>query len=240
MTENLIESVSSGPGSRADDAPLAANLVGGARERARGAHPGGGYSRFVNLAKIALPFLALGLIALVVAWPRIKGESTFRIGFASINISGETEQGMDNARYVGTDQNRQPFSVTADLARLVSDKTDVVALEVPKADLTLEDGTWLVLTANTGRYAQNKNILTLKGGVNLFHDSGYEITTDALQADLKAGSAASDKPVAGHGPFGELKGQGMRLYDKGRVIVLTGPAQVILYTGANAPKENQP
>jgi len=218
----------------ADGAPLAANLVGGMESdrnagAEKGKHAGGGYSRFVKLMKVLLPFFALGLIALVVAWPRLKSDDTFRIGFASVDFTGNAEPGMDNARYVGTDENRQPYSVTADLARMVGDDNGIVDLELPKADLTLEDGTWLVLTANSGRYSRADASLDLVGGVNLYHDTGYEISTEKLRVDLNVGSAEGRTPLSGHGPFGELKAQGIKLIDKGRVIYFTGPAQVILY-----------
>ena len=218
----------------ADGAPLAANLVGGMESgrnagAEKGKNTGGGYSRFVKLMKVLLPFFALGLIALVVAWPRLKSDDTFRIGFASVDFTGNAEPGMDNARYVGTDENRQPYSVTADLARMVGDDNGIVDLELPKADLTLEDGTWLALTANTGWYIRADASLDLVGGVNLYHDTGYEISTEKLRVDLNAGSAEGRTPLSGHGPFGELKAQGIKLIDKGRLIYFTGPAQVILY-----------
>lgn len=223
--------------------PLAANLVGGDDGQGGGQgedadtlterRAGGGYSKFVTWMKVLLPFVALGLIALVIAWPRLKANDGFRIGFSSIRLSGEAQPGMDNARYVGTDETQQPFSVTADLARIISQTDGEMALELPKADLTLEDGTWLVLTADTGRYKRSPPTLELQGGVNLFHDTGYEISTDQLMVHLKTGMAEGHTPVVGHGPFGELKSQGLKLIDKGRVIYFTGPARLILYTPQN-------
>ena len=218
----------------ADGAPLAANLVGGAEVGVRGAaasnRAGGGYSRFVMSMKVLLPFLAISLIALIIIWPRLHTDDTFRIGFSSVSLSDGSQPGMDNARYAGTDKNRLPYSVTADLARMLEGENgDTVSLELPKADMTLENGTWLVLTADTGRYLRDTAILDLQGGVNLFHDAGYEISTQKLLVDLKAGSAEGFTPVSGHGPFGELKAQGIKLVDKGQVIVFAGPAQLILY-----------
>lgn len=212
--------------------PLAANLVGGAdpaadiARRAR-AHAGRGYSRFVAWMKVLLPVLAVVVIALIIIWPRLKSEDTFSIGFSSVRLSGSAEPGVDNARYMGTDENRRPYSVTADLARIESDGQ--YSLEMPKADLTLEDGTWLVLTADSGRFEQGRQVLELQGGVNLFHDTGYEISTDQLDVNLKQNMAESHTPVAGHGPFGELKAQGLKLINKGKVIYFTGPAHLILY-----------
>ncbi|MBF0250329.1 MAG: LPS export ABC transporter periplasmic protein LptC [Alphaproteobacteria bacterium] len=220
----------------ADDAPLAANLVGGrgwGKPRGGpGVRPGRGYSRFVVGMKFLLPFLALILIALVIIWPRLNSEETFRIGFSLVRLSDKTEPGMDNARYVGVDDKRQPYTVTADLARLDSDSS-AVSMEMPKADLTLEDGTWLVLTADNGRFLQKEDKLELEGGVNLFHDTGYEMETQQLIMDLKKNTAVSNTPVHGHGPFGEIKSQGLRLIDKGQVIHFTGPARLTLYASRN-------
>ncbi|MBL4614052.1 MAG: LPS export ABC transporter periplasmic protein LptC [Magnetovibrio sp.] len=212
--------------------PLAANLVGGeprgVGQRRRAAQRSGrSYSRFVSGMKVLLPFLALGLVALIIIWPRLKSDDTFRIGFSSVRLSGSSEPGIDNARYMGTDENRQPYTVTADLARIEADGQ--YSLEMPKADLTLDDGTWLVLTANTGRFRQGQQELELQGDVNLFHDTGYEISTDELLLDLQRNVAESHTPVTGHGPFGELKAQGLKLIDKGRIIYFTGPAQLILF-----------
>lgn len=216
--------------------PLAANLVGGhdghgmaGRHRRPRSRSGGGYSRFVTWMKVLLPFFALGLIALIIIWPRLKSDDTFQIGFSSVRLSGTAKPGVDNARYMGTDENRRPYSITADLARIEEDTDGLISLEMPKADLTLEDGTWLVMTAENGEFLQGQQLLDLEGGVNLFHDTGYEITTDQLRMDLQRNVAESQTPVAGHGPFGELRSQGLRLIDKGRVIYFTGPAELILY-----------
>ena len=222
-----------------NDGPLAANLVGGSYapgndrpddDKRGGLRAGGPYSRFVSMTKILLPFLALGLIALVVIWPQLKTDNTFSIGFTSAQLAGKTQPGMDNARYVGTDINRQPYSVTADVARIISESKGEVDLQLPKADLTLDDGTWLVLTADSGRFQGDAGILELTGAVNLFHDTGYEISTEELKVFLKTGIAEGSKPLEGHGPFGELKAQGLKLINKGQIMYFTGPAQLILYT----------
>ncbi|MCW8914974.1 MAG: LPS export ABC transporter periplasmic protein LptC [Magnetovibrio sp.] len=210
--------------------PLAANLVGGGgAEDQRRARQGGSYSRFVRWMKFLLPFLALGLVALIVIWPRLKSEDTFRIAFSSVRLSGTAQPGVDNARFMGTDEKLQPYSITADMARIDTDTDGLVKMEMPKADLTLDDGTWLVLTADNGRYFENAQLLELEGGVNLFHDTGYEISTDQLVLNLRTSVAESKTPVAGHGPFGEMNSNGLKLIDKGRVIFFSGPAKLKLY-----------
>ena len=148
------------------------------------------YSGFVQIAKIMLPVTAVGLIALVILWPHLRTEDLrFRIGFAAIQSNVDGDPNLLNPRYVGTDEDNQPFAVTADIAKkLDGEGMDVrIGLELPKADITLKDGTWLVLTAENGIYARSDKTLDLAGSVNLFHDSGYEFRTEKATVDLSQG-----------------------------------------------------
>ena len=202
--------------------------------RPRGSvHHAPAYSRFVSLMKLILPTLAVILIGLVVVWPYLQGkESRFRIGFSGLMLTGSEDPNMVNARYQGTDKNSRMYSITADLARNLLDGTSAVELEMPKADMVLEDGTWLVLTADTGIYTRDAATLDLTGAVTLFHDSGYEFRTSKAAINLTDGLAESTESVEGQGPFGILKAEGFRLIDKGKIIQFTGKSKVTIYPGA--------
>lgn len=201
---------------------------------------GAGYSRFVGLMKILLPVGAAILIALVAIWPSLQSsDGRFRIGFSSLVATEAERPSIVNPRLVGTDDKDQPFAITADIAKdfflkkdFWGESTTPVELEMPKADVTLKDGSWLVLTANTGLLTPKTKMLELSGAVNLFHDSGYELRTSHAMIDLAQGSAISDKPVEGQGPFGTINADGMRLTDKGKDIVFTGKARLVLYPDA--------
>ena len=192
-----------------------------------------GYSRFVSMMKYLLPTVAAVLVVLVVIWPHIQPkDASFRIGFSALSARDTEEPNMVNARYVGTDKDSQLFSVTADIAKNLLQGIADVELEMPKADLSLEDGSWLVLTAETGIYNPTFKTLDLIGAVNLFHDFGYEIRTSRAFIDLEHNVAAGTEPVVGQGPFGELQSEGFRLEDKGRLITFTGKARLMLYPGS--------
>ena len=194
------------------------------------------YSRFVRLMKVFLPTLALMLIGLVVVWPYLQSkESRFRIGFSGLMLTGSEDPNMVNARYQGTDKNSRMYTITADLARNLLDGTSAVELEMPKADMVLEDGSWLVLTADTGIYNRDSATLDLVGSVTLFHDSGYEFRTSKASINLADGLAESTEKVKGQGPFGDLEAEGFRLIDKGKIIQFTGKARMIIYPGADKP-----
>lgn len=190
------------------------------------------YSRFVHAMKVLLPMVAIVLIAVILAWPHLRTKDVrFRIGFSALKAGAAEETNMVNPRYVGADKDKQPFTVTADLARNAVQSAAVVELEMPKADITLKDGTWLVLTAEQGVYGRATQVLDLSGAVNLFHDQGYEFKTQKARIELEKGMASGDQPVRAQGPFGELEAEGFRIVDKGDTIYFLGRSKAILLPG---------
>ena len=112
------------------------------------------------------------------AWPFLQSEDLrFRLSFAALTADQDEEPSMINPRFLGIDKENLTYSITADLARNLTLGTPSVELEMPKADIALSDGSWLVLTAKNGVFQEAKNTLDLIGSVNLFHDSGYEFQT---------------------------------------------------------------
>lgn len=192
-----------------------------------------GYSSFVRAMKIVLPAIALLLIGLIVSWPYINvPDSKFRIGFADLTVKEADDPSMLNPRYVGTDDDDQPYSVTAEIARKLAESGKIIELDSPKADIALRDGTWLVLTASRGIYGREVETLDLIGSVVLYHDSGYEFLTDKAKIDLDKSTAEGDQPIRGQGPFGNLQAEGFRLVNKGRTIYFTGKSKLVIYPGA--------
>ncbi len=192
-----------------------------------------GYSRFVTWMKVILPAVAVLLVVLIMAWPQLQSQDNrFRIGFSSLKLNAGGDPSMVNPRYLGSDKSSQAYSVTADLAKNLLSGNAAIELEMPKADIALADGTWLVLTAESGVYGKGQGKLDLVGSVNLFHDSGYEFRTAKASVDLKKGIAISTMPVEGQGPFGTLKAQGFRLEKNNKVIYFTGKSSLTLYPGA--------
>src|SRR5690606_34581276 len=115
--------------------------------------PTAGYSRMVFLMKVLLPSIAVVLVGLVLAWPElISDDGRFRLNAVRIDQRDAETLRMVNPRYVGTDDRNQPFTVTADVATQSSGNADLVALDHPKADIALEDGSWVALTASDGLY----------------------------------------------------------------------------------------
>lgn len=187
------------------------------------------YSLFVGLMKVVLPALAVALILLIVIWPQLNfDKSRFRVRVSDISLEQADSLAMLNARFEGLDEKNQPFSLTADEATQTAQQEGLIHLELPKGDITLEDGTWLAMNAREGVYSRDAQLLDLTGAVTLFHDRGFELRTEAAQVDLKAGSAEGFETVEGQGPFGALVAEGFQMLDRGERIIFTGKSRVVL------------
>ena len=192
-----------------------------------------GYSIFVGCMKVVLPATAAALILLIVVWPQIDGDdSRFRIRVSDLTADLADNLSMLNARFDGLDDKNQPFSVTADEATQTPDRSNIIDLAFPKADITLKDGTWLALEAQKGTFDKTDKILELSGNVILFHDKGYELKTDSVQVDLEASIAEGFNIVTGQGPFGSVESEGFRVLDQGDRVYFIGKSKVVLYPGA--------
>ena len=191
-----------------------------------------GYGRFVGIMRILLPTIATALLILVALWPQITDQQQrYSITPSKIAASAAKTLTMTNGVYSGIDENRRPFTLTADSVNLSNSELSIVALTAPKADLLMEDGSWVAVTAREGTYDRDKKILKLRGAVNLFHDSGYEFRTSAAVIDMMAGDAYGTDPVEGQGPFGNIKSEGFTIRNRGARVEFTGKADLLLYPG---------
>lgn len=193
-----------------------------------------GYSVFVGFMKVLLPALAVALILLLVAWPQlIPDEGSLGIDLSELSVDQADNLTMLNARFSGYDDKDQPFLVTADVASQAPDNENLIALELPKADITLEDGTWIAVTAREGQYDRTVDILDLLGQVSYFHDRGFELHTEEMQVDMQGGTAMGRTPVTGQGFFGQIEAEGFDLFERGDRIIFTGQSRLRLYPDAD-------
>ena len=64
----------------------------------------------------------------------------------------------------------------------------------------------------------------------MFHDDGYELTTEQVDLDIISQTAHSDTPVSGHGPAGTISSSGLDANGKTGTLIFTGPARMTLHT----------
>lgn len=181
----------------------------------------------IRLTKWLLPAAALLLLSLLALWPELDlARDQARLTFKQMSgdIGGAR---LIDARYHAVDAQGRPYTVTASVAQ--QDGPDRINLTTPKGDITLNNGTWLMLEALHGVYLQKTEQLDLSHHVTLYRDDGTTLRTASASIDLKHGAAAGAEPVHAQGPFGTLDAKGgFTVVDKGAAIQFGGPAHVVL------------
>ncbi len=200
------------------------------------------YSRFVSAMKLALPVAAGILLLLVVVLPQFRDDDArFRIGMDLVKGSSNDTLSMTNARYFGTDEKGQPYSVTAQGVRQHTKDDNAIDLVSPKAEINLTNGTYLQAAASQGLYDRAKEKLDLSGEVTVFQDQGNQIKTSQAMVMLKAGTATGRQPVSGEGPYGTMQADGgFDMSENGRTMKFLGPARVTFNPDAKTKSAAQP
>jgi lipopolysaccharide export system protein LptC len=207
----------------------------GRRQRAQAV--GAGYSWFVRVTKFALPITAVVIVGIVIAK---MSQDPQQLQIAELPKQEKTTPGQVDiveASYSGVDAEGRAYKITANEAHRVMGGDTVIALEKPKADITMEDGTWLSVHAANGLYNNTVGTLKLTGGVEAFHDSGYEFHLQDADVKVKGREARTAKPVSVQGPAGTLEAASMTVTDQGQMIVFGGPAKLVLRGKVQMKKE---
>lgn len=187
------------------------------------------YSRAVGLLKRLLPAVGAALLLLVAVWPRLAPLiESVRLAISPIDLREARELKMINPRYAGTDRLNRPYVVTAAVGRQLPDRGDLMSLEKPRGVMIVHAGARVVLTAETGIYQSQPQLLDLFDNVVLTHQNGTRFVTQRAHANLANSTAEGHDPIEGHGPSGDVWGQGFRLLDKGNTIIFTGHSRAIL------------
>jgi lipopolysaccharide export system protein LptC len=230
---------------RLDASEAVAQSIGGAAARARRdwtartrdtALNALRYSRFVTVMKRALPIAAGALIAVVIIFALLPRQSD-KVSFAYERMGRiDNDLAMLKPRLTGSDQNGNPFVITANAAIQQGSNTRKVLLKKVEADITLDKNRWMNAEAAQGFVDMDKSALKLTGGISMYSDDGYELHTSRADVDLKKGVFKGPEEVTGQGPLGTLRGDTFELDRLTKRIVLHGHVHMII----NASEAHRP
>lgn len=201
------------------------------RPYATGGHDRG-YSRFVQLMKLALISAAVMVLGVVLAWPQIGPQVESLTDWTSLDPREADPRSLVNPRYMGVDDDNQPYELVAREAIEQRGNPDVVDLDQPQGDIVTNEGRWVSLRGNTGVYRKVEETLALRGDVVLYRDDGVEFYTEEADLDLNARNGEGHVPVWGRWSDGTIRSDdGFTLLDGGRVIHFKGRSYLLLYEG---------
>lgn len=185
------------------------------------------YSIVVRGLRLLLPLAALGIVAVVMAWPGMD-EQMGPIPKEELIPQTTGRNELINPRFESANADRQPYVITASRAEQTLDNQKLVVMEGPVANITLSPGSILDAEALKGTYDQTDETLVLDGNVKLRHNNGYTLESSYLHVQLKDHIATTPKPVTIFGPDATLEAKGMSGNPNTGVLIFTGPAKLVL------------
>jgi len=186
------------------------------------------YSRYVALMKRLLSLGAFLIIATVLAFffvqrmPRQLQVSYERLGRIENDLT------MVKPRLAGADAKGNPFVITADSAVQDADNPKRADLKNLEADLTLDKQNWINARAKAGMVDMNTGQLELRGGIDVFTATGYELHSNSASANLKQSVIHGHEPVTGQGPEGRLRADEFHADRTTNILTLSGHVHMTL------------
>ena len=197
----------------------------------RWAEPGGRHDGVVKLAKLALPVVVLGLVAILVISPfDQRDDVSFILDKKGVDKATERMR-IEQARYAGEDNKGNKFVITANRAIQQSSDVPVVAIQGMKAELGLAQGP-LVIVADRGNYDLDTQMVEVNGPVRVAGGDGYRLATSNVRVDMKQRTLASQGRVSGAMRLGEFEAGQMRADLGTRTVVLDGGVRLKIVQGA--------
>jgi lipopolysaccharide export system protein LptC len=195
------------------------------------AEPGSRHDRLVRAAKFVLPILIIALVVVLAIAPFDKrGDVSFILDKNKVDAAQERMR-VEAARYTGTDDKGQKFSINADRAIQPTSDRPIVDIEGMRAQLDLQRGP-LSITALNGRYNLDQQKVAIDGPVRVTGPDGYRLETRDVGIDLKNRNLASRGRVVGDMRLGHFEAGRMTANLGTREVVLTGGVRLKIKQGA--------
>jgi len=196
----------------------------------RWAKPGSTHDRLVRWSKVALPSAVGVLIAILAVAPLgKKSDVSFILDKKKVENAPERMR-VEQARYIGTDDKGQQFTMIAKRAIQPSSDVPVVDIAGMFARLNLEQGP-LLIAANQGRYNLDSQKVMVDGPVKVAGAGGYRLATRDVTVDLKQRELASAGPVAGAMRLGQFQAGQLHADLGQRTVVLDHGARLKIVQG---------
>ncbi len=188
--------------------------------RQRAALPGGRHDVVVGVLKLALPAGALAVAAAIVILPLTKvQEFSFLLAKDKVAMAKERLR-IDHAVYRGQTARGEAFVISARGAVQRTSAVPIVELSRMTAELTGGNDGPATVTAPSGRYNLDSDMLTIAGPVVLDSAAGYTVDAPSVQVSLADRTVATDGAVTGTLPMGSFSANRLRADIQGKVLVL--------------------
>ena len=192
-----------------------------------------GWSRFVALAKVLLPLLALMLLSVLFLFAR-RPDPEPDLPYAEAEALA-AEPRIVGPSYAGTARNGAVISLRAEEIAPIAGRDGAFRATALRGEVAMPDGRQVELQSGGAEFDEAARAARLSGLSRVVTSDGYEIEARAVEADLDAGVITVPGPLEARAPFGELTAGGLRLEDaqSGAGLVFTGGVRLLYDPGAH-------
>ena len=181
------------------------------------------HSRFVKLAKLALPSIAAILIVLLLLFPSLRQDARdFKLDITRPK-QGELEKlHVENTIFYITDKDNKVNNFVASNIDETAPGSKLVKLTKPEGILPVDKDRWINIKAPIGFFNQKNNLLELKEQVEMFYSEGMNVITSSAFFDFNNSKGYGNKPIKGQGFLGDLKAEGFEFSSKDDILIFKG------------------
>jgi lipopolysaccharide export system protein LptC len=182
------------------------------------------HSRRVRIMRIAIPVVALLIVAAVVllTWfnPLTK---LFNLSkdIGRMVVTG-TKITMESPRLTGFTRDSRSYELTARAAMQDITTPDLLELKDIHAVVEMQDKGLMDMTAANGTYDSKAETLDIPSKALLVASSGFECHLNEAKIDVRKGDLVSNKPVDVKMSNGTINANGLEVVDSGQLIRFTG------------------
>lgn len=200
------------------------------------------HSRLVRALRVAVPLAVLVAMTAIIA---ISIFNPFRylaklpVEIDNLVVSG-TKVTMESPHMSGFTPDQRPYELWAKTATQDLTVPDFLDLNTLRAKMLMEDQTTVTMDARAGRFNSKAQMLDLRDDVYLQTSSGHEAWMTQAAVDIAKGNVSSDQPVDVKMPNGTVRGQRLRITERGELIRFEGGVVVNLNVDKPAPEPEPP
>lgn len=182
------------------------------------------HSRLVRTLRVAVPLvvaLSLAAIIAISIFNPFRLLSKLPLDVGDLVVSG-TKITMESPHLAGFTNDGRPYEMWARSATQDLTSADHVDLHTLRAKVVNDDQSTVVIEARDGKFNTKAQLLKLEKDVYLRTSTGSEAWMTSADVDMGKGNVSSDEPVDVKWLGGKLRGQRLRITEKGDVIRFEG------------------
>lgn len=190
------------------------------------------HSRMVAWLKVAMPLLALFILAALFILPR-QIDPSQAIPHAEVDVEAlARDPRVSTANYATVTEDGATLNVTAETLRTDPELETRMAATRLDVEIETPDGARTGIRADEGVLDRVSGLLTLRGEIAMHNSQGYDIRTEEVVAALDRTRLTAGAPVSARGPAGTLDAGGLELrrQEDGSYVLVFNDGVKLIYT----------